>query len=392
MVEPPIDEEIVQRVAVRFEYPVVFTRDVFGSSNDSLARVVRSLGRGRRLRALVCIDEGVAAAWPDLSRAIGSYTRLHADLFDLAVEPLVVPGGEASKNDPREVTKLHELLFALGLDRQSLVLAIGGGAVLDLVGYAAATAHRGVRLVRFPTTVLAQNDAGIGVKNGVNAFGHKNALGTFQPPAAVLNDASFLGTLPRRDAIAGHAEAIKVASIKDEAFFRWLEAEARALAACEPEAMAAAVRRCAELHLNHIASNGDPFEQGSARPLDYGHWSAHKLELMTAHDLRHGEAVAIGMALDARYAVEAGLLSAADADRFVALLGAIGLPRWHDALDERRHDGSRAVLAGLDEFRQHLGGELTLTMLTGIGRAREVHEVDLAAMNRAFDWLRDRAR
>jgi 3-dehydroquinate synthase len=266
------------------------------------------------------------------------------------------------------------------------VFAIGGGAVLDLVGYAAATAHRGVRLIRFPTTVLAQNDAGIGVKNGVNAFGHKNALGVFQPPAAVLNDADFLRTLPKRDAIAGLAEAVKVASIKDEPFFRWLEDNAASI--LDPDPLARAVRRCAELHLEHIAKSGDPFEQGSARPLDYGHWSAHKLELMTSHELRHGEAVAIGMALDACYAVEANLLAAADRDRFLALLRALGLPLWHDALDERRPDGARSVIAGLDEFRQHLGGELTLTMLTGIGRAREVNEIDRAALDRAFDRLR----
>ena len=197
---------------------------------------------------------------------------------------------------------------ALRIDRHSFVLAIGGGALLDVVGFAAATLHRGVRLVRMPTTVLAQNDAGVGVKNGINAFGAKNLLGTFAPPFAVINDSRFLSTLDRRDQIAGMAEAVKVALIRDRGFFAWISAHADALAAFAPDAVDHLIQRCAELHLQHIACGGDPFEQGSARPLDFGHWAAHKLEMLTGHAVRHGEAVAIGIALDCGYSVEAGHL------------------------------------------------------------------------------------
>src|SRR6185312_16684743 len=158
-----------------------------------------------------------------------------------------------------------------------------------------------------PTTVLAQNDAGIGVKNGINAFGAKNMLGTFAAPFAVINDGRFLATLGERDRIAGMAEAVKVALVRDAKFFAWLRAAAPRLAAFDRDAVAQSIRRCAELHLAHIATGGDPFELGNARPLDFGHWAAHKLEVMTDHALRHGEAVALGMALDARYSVEAGL-------------------------------------------------------------------------------------
>src|SRR5204862_5030044 len=137
--------------------------------------------------------------------------------------PKIVPGGERAKQSPALIAALHADLQRLGIDRQSFVVAIGGGALLDAVGYAAATAHRGVRLVRVPTTVLAQSDSGVGVKNGVNAFASKNFVGTFAPPFATVNDSSFLPTLPQRQWCGGLAEAVKVALLKDAHFLRYLE-------------------------------------------------------------------------------------------------------------------------------------------------------------------------
>jgi 3-dehydroquinate synthase len=227
-----------------------------------------------------------------------------------------------------------------------------------------------------PTTVLGQNDAGIGVKNGINAYGAKNFLGTFAPPFAVLNDVRFLETLPRREAVAGMAEAVKVALIRDAAFFGWLTDHATALALCEPEAVAHLVRRCAELHLDHIATSGDPFELGSARPLDFGHWAAHKLESLSTHRLRHGEAVAIGMALDVLYSQEVGLLQATAVEAVLGLLERLGFRLWDRCLELAGPDGARpAVLDGLAEFREHLGGELTITLLRQIGHGVEVREM-----------------
>jgi 3-dehydroquinate synthase len=231
----------------------------------------------------------------------------------------------------------------------------------------------------------------VGVKNGINAFGAKNFAGTFVPPYAVINDRRFLERLPARERVAGMAEAVKVSLIRDGAFFAWLESRADALAAADPDALASSIHRCAELHLRHIATGGDPFERGSARPLDFGHWAAHKLEAMTAHELRHGEAVAIGLLLDSRYSFEAGLLAEADLARIERLLGALGLPRWHQALLATGADGQPAVLAGLDDFREHLGGDLTITLLRGIGQAVEVHEVHHPLVGRALSWMRQRS-
>jgi 3-dehydroquinate synthase len=236
--------------------------------------------------------------------------------------------------------------------------------------------------------VLAQNDAGIGVKNGVNAFGRKNFLGSFAPPHAVLNDTDFLRTLHARDRIAGIAEAVKVALIRDSVFFEWLESNADALREFRPAATSHMIRRCAELHLRQITQGGDAFETGNGRPLDYGHWSAHRLEALTAHELRHGEAVAIGVALDTRYSVQVGMLPAGADDRVHRTLKRLGFHLWHPAMESKDAAGRLLILDGIEEFREHLGGELSVTMLTEIGRGVDVHSVDHAEILRAMAWLR----
>jgi 3-dehydroquinate synthase len=379
-----------QRVNVGFEYSVHFTRDVFDPGNITFVKAVSRREPERRHKLFVVVDGGVAAAWPQLSARIAAYCARHADHLALLAEPLVIPGGEDAKNSPELVERIQSEMRRLGVDRQSFCVGIGGGAVLDAVGYAAATTHRGVRLVRLPTTVLGQNDSGVGVKNGINAFGAKNFLGTFAPPFAVVNDAAFLETLPARDKRSGMAEAVKVALIRDASFFGWLEQNADALARFDADAMMPMIRRGAEIHMRHIATAGDPFECGSARPLDFGHWSAHRLESLSEHAVRHGEAVAIGMALDCRYAHTAGMLSANDLERIVRLLEQLGFRLYHPALAASVDEGRPALLQGLAEFREHLGGELTVTLLRGVGDAVEVHEIDEQLVLSALEWLRER--
>lgn len=379
-----------QRIAVPFDYPVYFTRDAFAPINRDLLDAITRKEPTRRHRLVVVVDGGVVVAAPELLDRIAAYVAAHASHLTLAAAPVVVAGGEAVKNDPAALDDLQRRLHALGMDRQSIVVIVGGGAVLDMVGYAAATTHRGVRTVRLPTTVLGQNDSGVSVKNGVNAFGAKNFLGTFAPPFAVVNDRELLVTLPRRDVIAGMAEAVKVALVRDADFFTWNEANAAALANGDLDLVSQQIERSARLHLTHIATSGDPFELGSARPLDFGHWAAHKLEILTEHRLRHGEAVAIGMALDTCYAVEVGLLDEAARERILALLGRLGLPLWDVAVRLCGPDERPRLLDGLTEFREHLGGELTVTLLDGIGRGVEVHEMHSDAILRALDFLAHR--
>ncbi len=379
-----------QRFAVQYDYPVHFTRRLFACDNPVLADSLTRLEPERRQRLVVFIDSGVAAAWPRLAEDIGAYAGHHAARLQLLVEPEIIPGGEQAKNDPALVSTLQQRLLDLGIDRQSCVVAVGGGAVLDMLGYVAATTHRGIRHVRVPTTVLAQNDSGVGVKNGINAFGVKNLLGCFAPPFAVLNDIDFLDTLEPRDRRAGIAEAVKVALIRDATFFDWLETQVDALCAGDPESMTRMIRRCAELHMRQITQGGDPFETGSARPLDYGHWSAHKLESLSDHQLRHGEAVAIGMALDSRYAAQIGMLGAGLDERIIRVLSGLGFDLWHPVMDRHDGEGRSLLLKGLAEFREHLGGELSVTLLRDIGHSEEVHDMDEAEILLALDWLRHR--
>ncbi|MEL6353555.1 MAG: 3-dehydroquinate synthase [Cyanobacteria bacterium J06627_28] len=365
---------IQQTFSVPYRYDVHFTQNLFQTDNPLLADIVGAEGQRK---VLFVVDAGLLSHRPLLGE-ISVYAQHYAEKIKLSSPPLVVPAGEAAKNDPALVGQLCTLIATTGICRHSYVVAVGGGAVLDLVGYAAAISHRGIRLVRVPTTVLAQNDSGVGVKNGVNAFGKKNFLGTFAPPYAVINDFSFLQSLSDRDWRSGVVEAVKVALIKDGAFFEQIEQDAQAIAHRNSAAMQRLIHRCAQLHVAHIGGYGDPFEQGSSRPLDFGHWAAHRLEHLTDYRLRHGEAVAIGIVLDVLYSQLSGLICAEAAGRILNVLTQIGFVLWVPELsihlDEPAHPQS--LFAGLAEFREHLGGELTIMLLWSIGQGVEVHEVD----------------
>ena len=375
---------IRQQVEVTFRYPVHFTRNLFVAENALLADALLegTLPATGPKRVLVVVDEGVARHHADLAADIAAYFAEREGL-KLVTAPLIVPGGEATKNAPENVLAVQQAVHTHGIDRHSYVVAVGGGALLDMAGYAAATSHRGVRLIRIPTTVLSQNDSAVGVKNGVNAFGKKNFLGTFAPPYAVFNDLNFLETLEQRDWVGGLSEAVKVALLKDAEFFDFLERNAEALRNRDEEAMAHTVICCAELHLGHIATSGDPFEFGSSRPLDFGHWAAHKLEALTHYDLRHGEAVAVGIALDSTYAHLAGMLPEAELTRILGVFADLGLETFVPELENPE------VIAGLNEFREHLGGELTIMLLEGVGRPLEVHELDETLIRRAVARLKE---
>jgi 3-dehydroquinate synthase len=381
-------ESIKRTISVSFEHRVYFTRDVFGVANPLLQSVLADPPRVPKV--LVVLDESLASAQPKLAASIQSYFAACADRLLLVAPPLIMEGGERVKASYFHVSEIQSLIDRHHVDRHSYLVGVGGGALLDVAGLAAATAHRGVRHVRIPTTVLSQNDSGVGVKNGINAFGKKNFIGAFAPPFAVINDFDLLATLPDRDKRAGYAEAVKVALIRDRDFFERLERDADALARLEPEAMRLLIERCAVLHIEHIAGSGDPFELGSIRPLDFGHWAAHKLEQLSHFQLRHGEAVAIGMALDVIYSRNIGLLDGASADRILALLRRLGFELFAPELLHLDSNQQPVVLQGLEEFREHLGGPLTLSMLRGIGQAVEVHEVNLKPMLAAMRELPQR--
>ncbi|MBI1840351.1 MAG: 3-dehydroquinate synthase [Verrucomicrobia bacterium] len=382
---------VIQRtIQVSYRHQVFFTRDVFARRNGLLRDVLLDGNPSVRRKVMVIVDEALSQAQPALIPAIESYFKLHGRYLDLVCSPVVIEGGERTKNSYFHVSEIQSLVDRYHVDRHSYILAIGGGALLDMAGLAAATAHRGVRHVRVPTTTLAQDDSGVGVKNGINAFGKKNFIGSFAPPFAVINDFELLRSCPARDKRAGYVEAVKVALIRDKVFFEWIEKSGAQLRRFAPTAMRYLIERCAELHVNHIATSGDPFEFGSARPLDFGHWAAHKLEQLSHYRLRHGEAVAIGIALDTVYSRRSQFIDGASCERILRLLEALGFELFTHELRSAESDGTFTVLRGLEEFREHLGGQLTITLLQGIGQGFEVHEMHMARVMESIAELADR--
>ena len=372
-----------QAFSVRFEYNVFFTHKLFEPSNPVFRDFLRSASGETTKKIFFVIDSGVMEHHPGLRDQI---TQYFSDLPSLTLikEMMIAPGGESCKNTEQYFYEIVRAVDRFGIDRHSYIAAIGGGAVLDLAGYAAAVSHRGIRHIRIPTTVLSQNDSGVGVKNGINFLGKKNFLGSFAPPVAVFNDFSYLTTLSDADWRSGISEAVKVALIKDSAFFEWIKQRSAALANRDMDAMQYLIKRCAALHMEHIGG-GDPFEMGSSRPLDFGHWSAHKVEQLSEFSIRHGEAVAMGIALDSAYSFLSGMLKEEEARDILDVLTALGFAVRHPLMDIS--DRESPVLKGLNEFREHLGGRLTIMLLSAIGRGEETHDLDTDTLIRSSQWV-----
>ena len=377
-----LEKTILQKFEVSWEYPVCFTQNVFDAENTVFLEAVSRREPQKRHRLLFVVDESVAKAHSTLENQIAQYVSRYSTSLELAAPILMFPGGEEAKNKPPFVENIQKQIHDLGLCRQSFLVAIGGGAVLDMAGYACSTPHRGLRLVRIPTTVLSQNDSGVGVKNAINAFGKKNFLGTFSPPFGIINDSNFLTTLSFRDWISGVAEAVKVALLKAPDFFLYLQEKVALILDRDISTMQEVVYRCAELHLKHIRTSGDPFEYGSSRPLDFGHWAAHKLESLSNYRLRHGEAVASGIALDTCYSVEKGFLAEKEGRKILCLLKKLGFSLYQEEMEDKD------FLHGLTEFREHLGGVLCIPLLKAIGSPVEVQEMDASQVQKAIFCLK----
>ncbi len=242
----------------------------------------------------------------------------------ITVEVLSVPAGEASKS-LRQANRLFEKLPSLGLDRQSFVIALGGGVVGDLAGFVAASYLRGVALVQVPTSLLAQVDSSVGGKVGVNLPQGKNLVGAFYQPKLVLADTDTLATLPERELRAGFAEVIKHGAIRDAEFFEWLQKEYKQVLALNPDAVAHVVRRCCEIKAEVVSA--DERESGLRAILNFGHTLGHAMEALSEYvGLLHGEAISMGMCCGARLSMKRGGLSEAEARRLSDLIAASGLP------------------------------------------------------------------
>ena len=379
MPQTPDNQDVDFNVAMT--HRLRFTEDVFGSDAEVLASLLESSDE-RPARIQFWLDQNVADSRPTLISLLKRFADSRPDRLQRIGRIQLVPGGEEVKNEIHLLEQILKVINISNLDRRSYIVAIGGGAVLDAVGFAASIAHRGLRLVRLPTTTLSQADSGVGVKNSMNLFNKKNWVGSFAVPWAVINDSEMLSTLSNRDFIGGFSEAVKVSLLKDGAMFKRLCQSAGAIANREMAAAMPIIRSSAQLHLDHITRGGDPFEMREARPLDYGHWSAHKMETMTDFSLRHGEAVAIGVAIDTVYSsLELGLDDSIT-QQVLGCLAKLGFQLSDPSLGD-----VEILFDGLEEFRQHLGGRLTLTMLSDLGKPLEVHSVNRDKMLKPIEQV-----
>jgi len=382
------DSQIQQKLTYSIEYPVAFTGNVFDPGNPVLAVTLDRLNENRVHRAMVFIDSNVADLLPQISQHVIQYFDAHAGDIELAEEPRVIPGGEIIKNDIEVVGPMISAMVDAHLCRHSFVVIVGGGAVLDTVGFAASLVHRGIRTIRIPTTLLAQINAGLGFKTGINFEGRKNCAGSFAPPFAVINDSQFLFSLPERDWAAGVAEAFRLGLLHDAEFFEELCQLAGCLTERDSEAVQNIVRHGAYLFLSQLSRENDPLETGVGHPLDFGHWAAYKLEMMSECEIPHGEAVAMGMLIDARYATEQGWMTEAEFEKLHTAFARLELPLWFAELDLVGADGNLELFQGIPEFQEHKGGTLTIPFPDGIGASRQEHLIDLESMDQALNRLK----
>ncbi|MBV9840190.1 MAG: 3-dehydroquinate synthase [Sphingomonadaceae bacterium] len=335
----------------------------------------------RRGRLVVVTDAHVAhAQLPRLAAALGQ--------AGIAMEPILLPAGEATKSW-HELARLCDRLLTLGVERGDHIVALGGGVIGDLVGFAAAILKRGCGFVQVPTTLLAQVDSSVGGKTAINTEAGKNLVGAFHQPAYVLIDPTTLDTLPAREIAAGYAEVVKYGLIGDADFFAWCEANGGALLAGDPEARAHAIAVSVAAKARIVAE--DERETGDRRALlNLGHTFGHALEAETGFSdkLLHGESVACGMALAFRFSAARGLCPAGDAARAAAHLDAAGLPTTLAAA-HADVPGAKLV-AHMAHDKKMAGGKLPFLLARGIGETFVAKDVALADVAAFLDGERGR--
>ena len=325
---------------------------------------------GRR-RIVLVSDETVASLhMPALEASLRS--------SGLDFHVLTVPPGETAK-DLHGFAALLERILSLGIDRRTMIVALGGGVIGDLAGFAAATLLRGLEFIQIPTTLLAQIDSAVGGKTGVNARAGKNLVGAFHQPRLVLTDLATLGTLPDRELRAGYAEMVKYGLLGDRGFFEWLEENGSRVLALEAKPLTGAIARCCAMKAEIVGE--DEREAGRRALLNLGHTFGHALEAETGYGrrLNHGEGVAIGMAMAGRLSVDLGLLSDSERQRIDAHLTEAGLPI--DARQLELEDGAvERVLTAMRADKKTTDGNLNFIVLRGLGNAELAKSIPPAAV------------
>ena len=349
-------------------YDVVIGPGLLAAAGDRIAPLTR------HRRVAIVADARVAELY-------GTALTATLEAAGITVRMLTVPPGEGSKSFA-QLAELTDGLLALELDRGDLIVALGGGVVGDLAGFAAAIYKRGIDFVQVPTTLLAQVDSSVGGKTAIDTPRGKNLVGAFHQPRLVLADLDVLSTLPRREIAAGYAEVLKYGLLGDFGFFEWLEGNGRAVLDLEPAAVSRAVTRSVEMKAEIVAE--DEKEAGRRALLNLGHTFGHALEAEVGPGdaLLHGEAVGAGCALAFRYSATLGLCSKQDADRATRAVAAAGLPCGLQDVAGHPFDVDR-LIAHMGQDKKAEGGTITLILARGIGDAFVAKAVDPAPL-RAF--------
>jgi 3-dehydroquinate synthase len=314
-------------------------------------------------RFAIVADEAVAAYANDLERRLASNGLLLG-------KTCFVPPGESSKSFPK-LERVCGALLDAGLERSHAVIALGGGVIGDLAGFAAAIVKRGVRLVQVPTTLLSQVDSSVGGKTGINSSHGKNLIGAFHQPSLVLADLATLETLPQREFRAGYAEIVKYGALGDAAFFDWLEQNSARVFARESDALTYAIETSCRMKAELVAR--DEFERGDRALLNLGHTFGHAVEAWAGYSggLLHGEAVALGMVLAAQFSETEGLCDASVAARLRGHLTGCGFATDFEALRHQmgRTPSLESLLSFMAQDKKMKDGEMTLVLLRAIGDA-----------------------
>lgn len=355
-----------------WELDIRFKRGCLSPAAPELAQMLMRREPSKPARAIPVVDSGLLLARPRLLQELGAYARAHN--ISLCEEALL-PGGARARLGEDYAASLRERFHQASLDRHCHVLALGGGSLQDAAAFAAATYRRGLRLTRLPSTVLSQCATASAMRCGLDALGGKDILGCFAPPFGLLIDTELPETQDERSRRFGVAEALRAALVHDARFFEWLKDQPSPLERADE-----LTRRAALLGLEHVLHGGDPFEHGQGRRLDFGGWAAPRLEQA---GLTHGEALAVGMALDTVLSTLLSGLHLAEAQQILQLLEHLGLPLWHEALE-------RLDETALEEYRRQQGGTLAVTLLRRPGGAMLASEVPYNALREAVKQLGQR--
>ena len=365
------------------EYGVKFTRDMFGDENGILAELLGADGKAEP-RVMLVADRAVVEKTPELGRKIGKYFKDHG--IKLASRPFVVNGGEINKtNGMTTVRQVTEVAADAALGRDGFLVVMGGGALIDATCYAAAAFNRGLRTVRVPTTLLAQCSGACYPFVGTNILNRKDANSIFAPPYASIVDFDFLKSLPEGQRREGVSEAVKIAAAADAKFLAWIGKNAEKIAAGDEEAIEETIRRSAALHASVISKEMGRPGFYAERIFEFGHWSAHRIEALGRFRIPHAAALAVGLCIDAAYAVAKKTVSEEDADivgETLAKCGALNDIEKIAPILDRADD----LLRGIEEFRQHTGG---LPLFPApLGKASDVESVDADKMKEIILELR----